>query len=109
MITITITITITSFSRTLESIGTTEIGRKSVADSGGVTLGIGWMMEIFHSGGTHEKRRKMLNSRASHAEQMGASTRRNQAGIMSDPTAIGLTESRGWIPMLQCLITVVLY
>jgi len=42
----------------------------------------------------------MLKSRASHAEQMGARTRRNQAGIEFDLSAVGF--SRSGTPSISC-------
>ena len=51
----------TSFSRTRHRMGVIEMGLKSAQLTGGTTLGIGWMMDIFQESGMYDDEIDRLN------------------------------------------------
>jgi len=69
--------------------GVIEIGRKSLACVGVAVFGIGDITAVFHWCGTTPVVSDWSKRRASGAAKIGASRRRNYAGMRSNPVAVG--------------------
>src|SRR6218665_1808612 len=80
----------TSLSRTCDRTGTIEIGLWSLGPFGGLFFATGRIRATRHCSGIVEEFNDELNSLAIHPEMTGASSRRNQAGMLSIPSAVGL-------------------
>ena len=74
-------------------IGVIEMGRKSECWVGMAILGTGVMLASFHCCATVDVASDMLNRKATCLQNIGAATRRNQAGRPSSPVAVGLRLS----------------
>ena len=70
-------------------IGVMEIGRKSACTFGAATLGTGKIDAFFHCSGTVEVDRERLKRWAIGLQNAGAPSRRNHAGSLSRPVAVG--------------------
>ena len=77
-----------------ESTDVIDIGRKSLGCTGLLTFGTGVMVAAFHWLGTIPSNTDWLNSWAIGAANIAAPSRRNQAGMPSNPVAVGLRRSR---------------
>src|SRR6218665_273049 len=74
--------------------GTTEIGQKSPGPFAGLVFATGRIRATRHCSGIVDEFKDKLNNRATHFAQTGANRRRNHAGTLSRPSAVGLSRSR---------------
>ena len=79
----------TSFSRIRQRIGVIEMGLKSAQLVGGVTFGMGWMIDIFHESGMNGTCRDQLKRFAIGRLIQGAARRRYYVCIQSYPSVVG--------------------
>ena len=84
----------TIFSKSRDSIGVTDMGRKSEQVAGrGILAAIG---VVFHCLGTTDQDNERLNSVVSGLDTSGAAIFRNQDERPSFPAVVGLRWSRRW-------------
>jgi hypothetical protein len=76
---------ITTLSKSLESTGVIEIGRKSGSAAGFDTLEIGTIQEDFHCFGTTDCAKETLNRSVIGLQNTGADSLKNHAGSPSKP------------------------
>src|SRR6218665_257955 len=81
-------------SRTRDTTGTTEIGRKSHCPFAGLVFATGRIRATRHCSGIVDEFKDKLNNRAINLAQTGANRRRNHAWTLSRPSAVGLSRSR---------------
>jgi len=69
-------------------------------------FGTGRITAIFHCGGTYELQRERLIKCARLRAQIGAKRRRNHAGELSVPSAVGLGWSNIWKIWISFVISI---
>ena len=86
----------TSFSKSRDSMGVTDMGRKSEQVAGRGILATGVITLVFYCSGTTDQDNERLNSVVSGLDSSGAATLKNQDGRPSFPAAVGIRWSRRW-------------